>query len=180
MEESRRVKMTKRLMKEALLELMEQKPITSISVTEVCKSADVNRSTFYVYYKEPADILEELENELFAKMPELTDMANVENDSVFIKQNTDFFDFIKKNSRVFKILLIDSESSGFYRKFIGKVLEKYDYIERSGEDQSDRYRRVFIANGAVGMMCQWIEDDFSISSSEFIRLMLDVAKRRNT
>jgi len=38
--------MTKRLMKEALIDLMDQKPLEKITVTEICKIADVNRSTF--------------------------------------------------------------------------------------------------------------------------------------
>jgi len=46
MPDNRRVKMTKRLMKEALIDLMDQKPLEKITVTEICKIADVNRSTF--------------------------------------------------------------------------------------------------------------------------------------
>ena len=48
--ETRRTKMTKRLMKDALMELMENEPLASVSITELCALADVNRSTFYSYY----------------------------------------------------------------------------------------------------------------------------------
>ena len=43
--ENRRVRMTKRLMKDALLELMEEKDLANISVTAICETADVHRST---------------------------------------------------------------------------------------------------------------------------------------
>lgn len=175
--ESRRIRMTKRLMKEAILELMEQKPIASISVTDVCRSADVNRSTFYVYYRKPSDILDEIENELFSRMPELSDIINIDNDTAFIKQNTELFDYIRENGRIFRTLLFDSDNSGFHRKLIQKVLDKYSYIEPIYDDGFDLYRRLFAANGAVGMMCQWIKDDFPISSGEFVKLLLKVARR---
>ena len=42
--ENRRVRMTKRLMKEALLELMEHQDLIDISVTAICKAADVQLS----------------------------------------------------------------------------------------------------------------------------------------
>ena len=46
MAENRRVKMTKKMMKDALLELLEKQPIEKITVTDICEKADVNRSTF--------------------------------------------------------------------------------------------------------------------------------------
>lgn len=42
-QENRRVRMTKRLLKDALLELMETHDLISISVTAICKTADVHR-----------------------------------------------------------------------------------------------------------------------------------------
>ena len=64
MSESRRVKMTKRLMKEALIDLMDQKPLEKITVTEICKIADVNRSTFYAYYEDTRALMLEIEDEV--------------------------------------------------------------------------------------------------------------------
>lgn len=53
MADNRRVRMTKKLIKDAYLELLESNPSEKISVTDVCKVADVNRSTFYMYYEDP-------------------------------------------------------------------------------------------------------------------------------
>ena len=51
MPDNRRVRMTKKLIKDAYLELLESSPSEKISVTDICKVADVNRSTFYMYYQ---------------------------------------------------------------------------------------------------------------------------------
>lgn len=52
MPDNRRVRMTKKLIKDAYLELLESSPSEKISVTDICKVADVNRSTFYMYYED--------------------------------------------------------------------------------------------------------------------------------
>lgn len=64
MAENRRVRMTKRLMKDALLELLEVKPLEKITVTDVCAAADVNRSSFYAHYQDIHALLRELEDEV--------------------------------------------------------------------------------------------------------------------
>ena len=47
----RRVRYTKTVLKQSLLELMKDRPIGKITVTEICRLADVNRNTFYAHYK---------------------------------------------------------------------------------------------------------------------------------
>ncbi|MCD7797111.1 MAG: TetR/AcrR family transcriptional regulator [Clostridiales bacterium] len=50
---------TARKMDNAFLELMEKKSFEYITVTEICKKAGVNRSTFYLHYETVADLLSE-------------------------------------------------------------------------------------------------------------------------
>ena len=44
----RRVKKTKRQLRQALMHLMTEKPSRSISVRELAERADINRGTFYI------------------------------------------------------------------------------------------------------------------------------------
>ena len=67
--ENRRVQMTKRLMKDALMELLEQHELVDISVTAICEAADVHRSTFYKYYKNQADLLRDMEQDYLDRIP---------------------------------------------------------------------------------------------------------------
>ena len=63
--ENRRVRMTKQLIKEAFLELLEQMPLEKLTVTHICRAADVNRSTFYAHFETKDDLLKALCEELF-------------------------------------------------------------------------------------------------------------------
>ncbi|MDO4815813.1 MAG: TetR/AcrR family transcriptional regulator [Bacillota bacterium] len=60
----RRVRYTKKAIRESFLELLENKPLEKISVTEICKNADINRGTFYSHYSDPFELKHSLEQEL--------------------------------------------------------------------------------------------------------------------
>lgn len=59
-----RVKYTVKVIKEAFLKILENKPITKISVKEVAEAAEVNRATFYSHFSDCYDLLESIENDL--------------------------------------------------------------------------------------------------------------------
>ena len=50
--EDRRVRRTKNNLRNSLFALLEEKSINQITVTELTTLADVNRSTFYLYYND--------------------------------------------------------------------------------------------------------------------------------
>ena len=62
--EDRRTRLTKRLIAESLIELIKTKPVDQISVSELCRQADINRATFYRYYTMPKDIFFDIQNDL--------------------------------------------------------------------------------------------------------------------
>lgn len=64
---NRRTRMTKQLLKQSLLELLEQKKINAITVKEICERADVNRSTFYAYYSSPYDLFDSMKQDIIAE-----------------------------------------------------------------------------------------------------------------
>lgn len=53
----RRIERTKRRLKEALLELIDQQPYERITVGDITRDADVGRSTFYVHFTSKEQLL---------------------------------------------------------------------------------------------------------------------------
>jgi len=66
MKQDRRVRYTKEALRQSLLDLMKEKPVEKISVKELCEKADVNRSTFYVYYGSPQELLNAVLDDMYA------------------------------------------------------------------------------------------------------------------
>ena len=54
----RRTKYTKNIIKETFIDLLSEKDISKVSVSEICKIADINRATFYRYYLDVFDLLD--------------------------------------------------------------------------------------------------------------------------
>ena len=125
MADNRRVRMTKKLIKDAYLELLESNPSEKISVTDVCKVADVNRSTFYMYYEDTIALRHDIENDVMDQIPVLSDMpSEITTDKQFVDILERFFSYIEENSRMFRILILQSDNRAFNRRLIDAVLEK--------------------------------------------------------
>lgn len=62
---NRRVRITIQAIRDALFELLKHTPIEKVTVSSICRLADINRSTFYVHYRDAYDLLNRIEEEFF-------------------------------------------------------------------------------------------------------------------
>ena len=60
--ENQRVHISKMMLKNALLALLEKKPLERITVYEICQIAEINRTTFYKYYGNETDSAADIEH----------------------------------------------------------------------------------------------------------------------
>ena len=63
--EDSRVKRTKKLIRQGLVELAKTKRLNKITVKELTDYIEINRGTFYLHYKDVYDLVDALENELY-------------------------------------------------------------------------------------------------------------------
>lgn len=61
-----RVRNTRQAIRHAFLELLKEKPVSGISVTELCEKSQINRTTFYKHYADVFDLLDCMEQEMLA------------------------------------------------------------------------------------------------------------------
>lgn len=65
--ENRSSRRSRRLIREAFLELLEERELDKITVIDIVKRADVTRSTFYVHYPDIYGIIEEIQKEIISR-----------------------------------------------------------------------------------------------------------------
>jgi AcrR family transcriptional regulator len=58
---------SRRLIRQAFIELMNEKEIDNITVTDIVKRADINRGTFYAHYKYTRAVIEQIKNDTIEK-----------------------------------------------------------------------------------------------------------------
>lgn len=66
----RRSRYTRQVIDEAFADLLQQKPVEQITVTEICQRAEINRGTFYLHYDNPLDLLHKIEDATYEQMVE--------------------------------------------------------------------------------------------------------------
>ena len=176
--ESRRSKMTRRLMKDALMELMEDRPLASVSITELCNRADVNRSTFYSYYSDLLQLLKEIEDDIIGQLPEAKPIDDcADPDRQLIEEFTLFFGYVRKHARDFFILL-QSGDIHFRERLIDTIMSRFRRQPKEAIDPlMSRWSYIYCLNGTFGMMRDWISQDFPVSDREFAELVLMMSFR---
>ena len=86
---------SKTMIKEAMLELMVEKPFDKITITDIVKKADINRGTFYAHYDNTSEVLKSISASV---MDEIASAFKARNNSDalwnprgYLKQISDFF-----------------------------------------------------------------------------------------
>ena len=163
---------TAKKMDKALISLLEEKPFEYITVSEICKRADVNRSTFYLHYENTVDLLNETARFLLDDFTSYfnDDVKNITSklkessldELIFISDEylQPYLTYIKDNKSVFSTALLHSFSFGFneifqrlYENIFDPVLERFKY------PIADRkYAMMFYLNGITAVVTEWLKD----------------------
>lgn len=170
----RRVRRTKKLLLQGLTQLMSQKKINKITVKELTELVDVNRATFYLYYKDIFDMVDQIENDIFEHFSEalkkFTDNGLTKDNSlsffIFI------FEYVKEYADMCKILLGPEGDYAFVEKLksIIKSTLPPPLNSESTKIQS-QYFMPFIISGCTGTIQQWLESGMTPdpeSMAEFV------------
>lgn len=174
MQQSKRVKLTKKAIKDAFLTLMNEHPLSRISVTDICERADVNRSTFYAYYDGTEPLLREIENDVIAEIPDLDTPVGHDPGAEFPATLSRFFEFVRQNENCFRVLL-KSEDRAFNERLLLTVMTKYGGQLTLDDVPMTRYAYIYCIHGVIGAMKAWIDDGFSMPSRQFSDLVLQMS-----
>lgn len=95
-------KKTRKLIKKVFAEMLSEKmELVKISVSELCKRADISRGTFYAHYDDIYSVAEEYENELIETFFDNARLINSQNIMQFIDS---VFEYIRKNNENYRLL----------------------------------------------------------------------------
>jgi len=159
--EDRRVRRTKKLLTQALTELLQKKQVNEITVKELTDLADMNRGTFYMYYRDIFDMLEKIEDELFQKLDVIAQSHEHGDPTQQVKPILlDLFRFIEENQEMCRVLLSPNGDMNFLHRLYEAIRERSleiwkDQMGSLGEKEFD-YRYSFVIFGCAGMIRAWV------------------------
>ena len=117
-QEDKRIRRTKKLLRQALTRLMQQKDFPSITVTDVVREADINRGTFYAHYRDVYDLRDKIEAEMIGDFRDLIADIQPRETSTLEPVLTRAMDYLEENREIVTALVRGTGVEGFGRKMI--------------------------------------------------------------
>ena len=169
---NQRIMLTKRLLKDSLIEMMKAESIYKISIRDLCESAGINRSTFYKYYGSQFDLLKEIENDLIKDL--LTFLKEYPQD--IQHAFAQICSYLEQNIDLARLLLNESTDSNlperlFSLTFIQQEMRKV-FKEQYTDDQFS-YLSCYITYGCFHAIRLWINNDNREAPEEFSKLITE-------
>lgn len=156
---NQRVVLTKRLLKESLVEILRNKSIETISVSELCKRAGINRSTFYSHYSIPSDILAEMKEDFAADLAE--SLKNEEQELTPKERLVHICRFIYENRETEKIILLNSNDDEVLSAAVASSFDVWGINipfmdEKQMDKDTQKLVRSFYFHGIFRVLREWI------------------------
>lgn len=170
-----RVRFTKMSIKNALIELLDEKPISKVSVTELCKRAKINRATFYNHYNDILDTYKKVEDELIEKVAESLGPVLSDECSNTEEILESFFVFVYENRDMCRHFLSNIGDSGFTAKVVGFIEEEFREKWVHNKDIPEKMLKptvLFAANGSIGILREWLKGTMELGPSQISKIIL--------
>ena len=158
----RRIKYTKMLLKNGVIKLLEDYPISKITVKNLCETADVNRSTFYAHYTDAYDLLRQLEQEVYQELMEHISKHIFTDKTEEISQVMNvMLNYIEKNSDLFKVLLSENGNRSFQQDIMRITQQKSItdlQNDKNIDSRTSEYIQSFLLSGSISIIQEWLQD----------------------
>lgn len=157
--EDRRTRYTRQIIKDTFLKLLNEKQFPKITVTEICRLADINRGTFYLHYRDVYDMLSQVEDALFQEFNGILDKNFPPGSSSslhFVLE--DIFSFLDANRMIARILLGPHGDLAFVNRMKEMVRQRLICLQTQDAPLSDSfdYYYAFITSGCIGLIQSWL------------------------
>ncbi len=160
---------TKMALKNSFLELYAQNGISGVTVGAITKKAGYNRCTFYNYYTDVAEMLEEIENSVLTEIRERLSAQELQSTSI---NDTfeQFLSFFEAYGNTIYVLLSRSADSGFRSRFKESAFAIYRkaFAGKMEEVQVD-YLVTYVSSAGLGLIEHWYETGKKSPPDEFLR-----------
>ncbi|MDE7405339.1 MAG: TetR/AcrR family transcriptional regulator [Clostridiales bacterium] len=161
-------------MRRAFLTLLESKEFADISIMDICKTADVNRSTFYAHYDNTYDLLKEAFESMIANFQsecdfdnpvDLSDMRNLSKEDLNLaspKYLLPYLKYIQKHKRLYRIYSDNAhvfETSKMDDYMIENIFAPI-YAKHGVTDKKlIFYMQKFFFKGIDAIIHEWVRND---------------------
>ena len=174
--EDRRVRKTKKALREGLAELLMEKSIQHITVQELTDKADVHRSTFYANFKDIYDLYGQIEDIVIQEMSEILSAEyNYDTRALFGV----LFRYIADNKKVCRLILGEHVNSTFFNRISSLFEDSCVYCWReehklTAPAEAIRPYAHFFLSGSLRIIGEWAASNFAQPVEELMLMLAEI------
>ncbi len=159
----RRTLKTKRALKKAFIELLDQKPIDKITVAELAEKSDIGRGTFYIHYQDVYDLYDTIVSDTLSDLIQIFDTTYPPKGSDnFHDLSKQLVTYIVDRKQIFTALTTGGTDtdvlSQLNRLMAYKVLESEDI---TADDYLANTAAHFASHAMLGVVVEWLQEEDS-------------------
>lgn len=159
MKNDQRIIITKKMLKEGLLTLLEKKELNKITITDLCTQSGINRATFYRHYEEPKDILNEIRYSIFEDIKNIEKELSKNNSlHILLEKVCEYF---YENKELLNLLFKYRNDEDFVSLINEICRQRLPYLRKQGymkkyDDESLQLSTYYFAGGIYYILRQWL------------------------
>lgn len=150
----KRVIKTKNAIFEAFKQLVQEKDMSDITISELTQKANITRSTFYMYYNTVSDVRTDIENTIMARIDRIMSETDIRNSIRNLYPLLSMLaDEILKQDQNNRYILSSSTSGQLMDKINDRIVEAYMHWFKENEGSTNDIGKVkyIVAFAAAGM-----------------------------
>ena len=174
---NQRYKMNSEKIETAFLSLILNNKYEDITISQICKQASINRSTFYCHYDDINDLIIKIESKFATSMANIFNYGERQTHEAFIEM----FTFIKENKYFYKAFLNIPYITNAETKTKIDVLKNIGTNSNiNNNDNIGIYYRASFFGAGIKEMCRlWLERDCKETPEQMAKLLLNEYKNRS-
>lgn len=170
-----RVRYTRRVIEESFLELLKQKPAARVTVTEVCARAQINRATFYKHYLDIPDLLDQIEQALFAQIRGAFRAEQIEVKTFLLEMLRYTY---RERERFFALGGENGDPNLMTKTYLVCYESAYPLLSSNLPGLSDPERQMlyqFLSQGAGGVLTWWVRSGMQLPPEQLAQFILSLS-----
>lgn len=175
---NRRTIYTLEAIKSAFLALLETKELSKITVTEICRTANINRGTFYHHFSDTQAVFNQIEDELLSEVFPILLQQNPDNLYDWLKN---IVEIIKKNESIARIILAEYPSCKLLETLFheARKIGRFDFqsIFPDASTKELDYYFIYFYHGSIAVISEWLEHDREQSVEEITHILYQIISR---
>ncbi|MFE6139585.1 MULTISPECIES: TetR/AcrR family transcriptional regulator [Bacillus] len=178
-----RVRRTHNLLRDSLIELMDEKSYESITIQDITERATVNRATFYRHYEDKEDLLNQSIDKMLRELfGDASKFYSVTKDPHELQHYValHIFEHIARSNKFFHVMLIKKGIPNFIQYLKDFIFQFYDHmiLETNVKEEELPVTKEmivsYISAAYIGVISWWLENDMPCSPSSMAKQMIQI------